>query len=671
MIAYLVVREGNKWRDVYRLTPGQVVTVGRAASNRIVLHDDVCSRLHCEFFQQGTDWYVRDLESRNGTVVDGQPVVGEQVLRAGQILQIGLCDLAFTYDLAQAFPQLERNDAPESETDPFLDATGFQGQSVVEPTIIHRRRQHRYATGKLVETADREKLSAGLAQLYRLALEMGAAGTEKRLAEVILAGLSAGTSADIGAVLLLSEPTSTVGDTADLNVVAYKTRGDTRYQRVSDSLSSIVLREREAVLARDVADDSRLVNRDSLGEIQAKSVICAPLRHGPTTYGLIHLYATSLDKKLEADDLEFTLAVADQGAVAIENLRRRESLADGLARVRDENTALREQLGVHSELVGDSPPLRALKEKINRIAPTDSTVLIRGESGVGKELVARAMHYSSHRRSGPFICMNCAALTESLLESELFGHEKGSFTGATGRKPGKFEQAHKGTLFLDEVGEMSLAIQAKFLRVLEGHVFERVGGSAPIQVDVRVVAATNRHLEQAVEQGTFRKDLYFRLHVMELTVVPLRERCSDVPALAMHFLEHFARKTNRPVKGFSPLALEKLTAYDWPGNVRELQHAVERAVILAPSEVVGAGDIQLSSIGSSQEFAATEGQPATAGEGIAGLPMTSLDEVEQIYILSVLERTGWNKSQAATVLGIERSTLDRKLKRYQVGRPDR
>jgi Nif-specific regulatory protein len=309
--------------------------------------------------------------------------------------------------------------------------------------------------------------------------------------------------------------------------------------------------------------------------------------------------------------------------------------------------------------------MRRLKDDIGRIGPTDATVLIRGESGVGKELVARAIHFNSRRKTGPFVCLNCAALSESLLESELFGHEKGSFTGATNRKIGKFEQVHKGSLMLDEVGEMSPAIQAKFLRVLEGHPFERVGGGESVKVDVRVVAATNRDLEEAVEKGQFRKDLYFRLQVVELRIDPLRERRDDIPALAEFFLEKFVAKTGRPLRGYSAEALEKLVDYDWPGNVRELQNTIERAVILSRGDVVEPQDVQLSRL--RREAGESRGETAP---GTGGGPLVSLDVLEQRYILQVLEHTAWNKTQAAQTLGIERSTLDRKLKRYQVGRPE-
>jgi Nif-specific regulatory protein len=665
MIAYLVVREGNKWRDVYRLTPGQVMTIGRAPTNRIVLHDEVCSRYHCEVFQNGSTWKIRDLQSRNGTLIGGEPVEGEVELKAGQVIEIGPCELAFTYDLSQAFPRSGSEMKVADETGPQTLDVLEMVPPPVEPTILHREAENPYVDGHRVDAVGRDRTSRELAQLYRLALDMGSAGNSKQLAEIVLSGLSSGTSADIGALLLLPNPVSSGEDPGELTLVAYRSSGERPYQKVSEYLSTTVLKSREAILARDVADDSLLVNRDSLGEIHAKSVICAPIRLGKQIYGLIHLYSTNPERKLEPDDLEYTLAVADQCAGALDNLLRQEKLADGLARVRNENLKLREQLGIESELVGDSASIQALKTKIGRIAPTDATVLIRGESGVGKELVARAIHFTSRRRNGPFVCMNCAALTESLLESELFGHEKGSFTGATSRKIGKFEQAHKGTIFLDEVGEMGPGIQSKFLRVLEGHPFERVGGNTPIQVDVRVVAATNRDLERAVEGGTFRKDLYFRLHVVEIVVDPLRDRLEDTEVLARHFLQGFTAKTGRNVRDFTPAALDKLAAYDWPGNVRELQNAVERAVILCLGELVGASDLQLSGLGGGEEHR------AAVAANTGGFGDITLEALEQQHILAVLDRTNWNKSHAAQILGIERSTLDRKLKRYQVSRPGR
>src|SRR5207247_2372339 len=256
-----------------------------------------------------------------------------------------------------------------------------------------------------------------------------------------------------------------------------------------------------------------------------------------------------------------------------------------------ENVQLRERLGVQSEIIGSSFAVARITQEIGRAAPSRATVLIRGESGVGKELVARAVHFSSPRRKGPFVCLNCAALSRSLLASELFGHEQGAFTGATQRKIGKFEAAHGGTLMLDEIGEMSPTIQAKFLRVLEGHPFERVGGSEAIRVEVRVIAATNRDLEKDVTEGKFRRDLYFRLHVVEIVVPALRKRVDDIAELARYFLRRFNDETGRRIRGFTPAAVEAMKQYRWPGNVRELKNVIERAVVLARTDSIDVEDL--------------------------------------------------------------------------------
>lgn len=679
--AYLVVRDGDKWKDVFRLTPGKVMTIGRAPTNRIVIRSEMSSRNHCEIFQAGLMWILRDLGSRNGTTVDGRRISGDWELEEGQTIQLGTCNIVFTHELA-------KNTQPGDDED-FDIESPTQTQDVIpipekdgkssEPEIISRRKRTRYSPTSTAQHAGADRFSQDLAQLWKLAVEMGSAKDEKKLADVVLDGLLAAIGADIGAILVLPKPMSAGAKPNQLRVVAYKSQGDRSYQTISKALSHMVLEDREAVLAKNVADDSKLSDRDSLDEIEARSVICAPIRNGELIYGLIHLYSTLSEESLAPEHLEFTLAVADQMALAFENVREKQSLAEGLARVRNENESLRNQLAIDTELVGNSPEMQQLKQQISRIAPTDATVLIRGESGVGKELVARAVHFGSDRRNGPFVCLNCAALSETLLESELFGHEKGSFTGATGRKPGKFEQAHRGTLFLDEVGEMSLSIQAKFLRVLEGHPFERVGGHESIHVDVRVVAATNRDLEHAVQEKLFRKDLYFRLFVVEITPLPLREHPSDIPVLANYFLHRFAKKTSRTLRGFTDEAIELLCQFNWPGNVRELQNCVERAVVLSTCDMVSASEIKLSGLRVSPATIPTPTvlvstkvsapNPSIAlGETVKS--EKSLDELEQHHILATLEKTNWNKSQTAAILGIERSTLDRKLKRYGVNRPD-
>lgn len=312
------------------------------------------------------------------------------------------------------------------------------------------------------------------------------------------------------------------------------------------------------------------------------------------------------------------------------------------------------------ELIGSSAVLAAMMEHVRHVAETDTTVLIRGESGVGKELVARAIHRFSRRydpaQRNRFVSVNCAALTESLLESELFGHERGAFTGAYDQKKGKFELSHKGTLLLDEIGEMSPSIQAKFLRVLEGHSFERVGGQRPISVDVRVIAATNANLEGAVQQGLFRTDLYFRLNVLSIEVPPLRSRVEDIPELAEYFLEKFARRAGRMPPKLTDEALRRLSHHRWPGNIRELRNMLERAVVLYRADRIDADQLQFANLPTNSDDASYEGM--------------SLEAVELQHILRTLRATQWNKSKTARILGIERSTLDRKLKRHDVQPPE-
>ena len=417
------------------------------------------------------------------------------------------------------------------------------------------------------------------------------------------------------------------------------------------------MREGEAVLARNVMGDSALGSRDSQGIIHTTSVICAPIRRGRRILGLIHLYSTNAARVPDPDELEFTLAVADTVAVALENLKRRQELAENLTQVRTENVQLRERLGVQGRMIGHSPAIQQVADEIGRAAASNATVLIRGESGVGKELVARAVHDSSPRRDHVFVCLNCAALSAELLASELFGHERGAFTGATERKIGKFEAAHKGTLMLDEIGEMSPGIQAKFLRVLEGHPFERVGGSKPVNVDVRVIAATNRDLEKDVAEGVFRRDLYFRLRVLEIVVPALRKRPEDIPLLADYFLAKYNAETGRKIRGFSPDAKEQLHHYLWPGNIRELKNVIERAVVLCRGQEIDQEDLLLTKL-------ATAGDTADAAAAEEEFLPASLADIERRYILATLNHTGWNKSRTANILGIERSTLDRKIRRY-------
>ena len=307
-------------------------------------------------------------------------------------------------------------------------------------------------------------------------------------------------------------------------------------------------------------------------------------------------------------------------------------------------------------IVGNSPAIRRMLEMIHTVAPSEATVLITGKSGTGKELVARAIHNQSRRKDGPWVAVNCAALTESLLESELFGHEKGAFTGADKRRDGRFLQADGGTLFLDEIGEISLLMQVKLLRAIQQREIQRVGGDATLKVDVRIVAATNRNLLDEVAAGRFREDLYYRLNVVSIQVPSLQERREDIPLLAEHFLKVFGERNRKDVKGFTPKAMDMLVKYPWPGNVRELENAVERAVVLLFGSTISERELPLAV---TQAYEREEASPpAVLPEG------ATLEEVEREAILRMLDSVGDNKSEAAKRLGISRKTLHTKLKRY-------
>jgi len=333
----------------------------------------------------------------------------------------------------------------------------------------------------------------------------------------------------------------------------------------------------------------------------------------------------------------------------------------GFSRLRDENQTLARAIDLRHDMVGSSPVLRGVLETVRRAAPTSATVLIRGESGVGKELVARMIHRNSLRARERFVQVNCAAIPDELIESELFGHEKGSFTGATDKQVGKFELADRGTIFLDEVGDMSMKTQAKVLRVLQEGEVERLGSSRTLKVDVRVIAATNKDLEEEIEKGLFREDLFFRLSVIPIFVPPLRERADDIPALVGHFAEQFTRENNFRAKRFTPDALAALQRGRWKGNVRELRNAIERVIIMTPGDVVAAADLP-ESVRAEAPAAAL---PEDRGER-SGTLREFKESAERAFLLEKLRENDWNISKTAETIGTPRSNLYKKLEQYNI-----
>ena len=418
--------------------------------------------------------------------------------------------------------------------------------------------------------------------------------------------------------------------------------GDTAVEKVKE-------RAYDAVLS-----DVRMARMDGI------SAIREILRHNPSIPVLVMTAWQSVETAVAA----LRLGAYDylEKPLDFELLHLTLERALNHTRLAAENRELREYISENpSGILGRSARMRELVEMV----PTEATVLITGESGTGKERVARAIQEASARRDKPFVTVNCAALTESLLESELFGHEKGAFTGADKRREGRFRQADGGTLFLDEIGELPLLLQAKLLRALQQGEVQRVGSDTPIIVDVRVIAATNRNLREEVNEGRFREDLYYRLNVIGVEVPPLRERREDIPLLATAFLERFALANRKEIKGFTPQAMDALLKYGWPGNVRELENAVERAAILCLGDYVSERELPLAvsnALKNGDEPSADAGQPAAEPESVG----MTLDELERAAILRTLQETGDNKSEAARRLGITRATLHNKLRRYDV-----
>ena len=409
----------------------------------------------------------------------------------------------------------------------------------------------------------------------------------------------------------------------------------------------------EAALAKYKASRYDLVLLDlKLPKLDGMSVLRGIMEHDPDALVIIITAFSTIDTAIEAIKLGAYHYVGKP--FRPEELMIVVNQAFERGRLVKENRKLQQELMrtfKFEGIVGDSPRMHSVLQLAAAVAPTDATVLIYGETGTGKELLARSIHFQSTRAAGPFVVVNCGAIPETLLETELFGHEKGAFTSAITSRVGRFERAQDGTIFLDEIGDMSVAMQVKLLRVLAERVIERVGGSKPIDVNARVIAATNKDLKKAIGEGHFREDLYYRLAVMPVELPPLRERKEDIQALAYHFLNKYAVAFGKRIKGFTPAAMKKLRSHQWPGNVRELEYAVQRVVILATKELIDVEEIWLD------EQAAPGGKFPKA---------FSLGEVERRHIDAVLKMTAWNLDEAARVLGIDRNALQGKMQEYNI-----
>jgi len=606
--------------------------LGRDADNHVHILDETASRHHARLRIVEGNVLLVDLGSNNGTYVNGDKV-GERVLRAGDQLLVGNTVFVFERD---------EDSGDEGRRPTVVLSEGKEEKLTVESSVDPREGTR--------APFKREALEEGvvrLQRLYDLAEACAGLGDPASLAERILAITCDTLQAGRGFFL--------VSDKGDLSCLAARGGGEGPLP-VSRTIVQQVLRDRRALLVSNAQEESALASKESVRAFKIGSVLAAPLLVRGECLGVVYLDArgakgapASWPCQFDAEDMNFLVAVARQAGVAWEVARR---LEVSHAQVKELS---RISIG-EIRVVGQSPKFREVLSTVEKVAPTGSTVLILGESGTGKELIAKRIHERSPRREGPFIAVNCAALVETLLEGELFGHEKGAFTGATERRKGKFELADGGTVFLDEIGEMSPNTQAKLLRVLEDRQFYRVGGSKPVTVDVRVIAATNRDLKAGMAKGTFREDLYYRLSVVSVPLPPLRERKDDVPQLAFHFLEVSRGETKKPVQGISNKAMDVLMGYGWPGNARELRNVIERAVVLSDKPVIDVEDLPLD----------LRHPSAPATRDTAPL---SIRDAERACILRALEATGWKKGEAAKLLGISWPTMNKKIGEYGIIEP--
>jgi transcriptional regulator with GAF, ATPase, and Fis domain len=607
--------------------PEGEVSIGREPSNQLSVFDPVLSRRHCLLIGKSGQVTLRDLGSQNGTYVNGMPVV-EQELHHGDQICVGNSLLLF----------LLEGDESRPATSPIVFTETVQD---VDSRFLLPSEDDLYirldkVIGGLPQAS---RLVRDLNTLMKIAKGIGSIHNVESLQWQLLGLIFDVVPAERGAVLLFDDP-------EDLSAAVAWDRvlGAGQPVEVSQTIVRQVARDRRGLVVSDVSVNKAIREIRTVSELGVCSLLCVPLVESGKVAGAIYLDTRKPAERFDENHLQVMTAVAGMASLALENARRWEHLEQ-------ENQDLRAEINLEHNMVGSGSRMRAVFEFIRRVAPTDSTVLILGESGTGKELVARALHRNSPRANRPYVAINCAAITETLLESELFGHERGAFTGANIQKKGKMEVAEGGTVFLDEVGELAPSLQAKLLRVLQEREFERVGGTRSIKLDIRVIAATNAQLPEKVKAGTFRSDLFYRLNVVALTMPALRERREDIPQLADYFITKASQKCNTRVRPLSVEARALLNSYDWPGNVRELENAIERALVLGSTSTILPEDLP--------EAILEAGLPVSTGATTYHLAIKNL---KRQLILQALQQAHGSYIQAANVLGLHPNSLLRLIR---------
>jgi len=607
--------------------PDGEATLGRDPMNAVPVVDPSVSRKHC-LLRREVDgrFQVKDLDSRNGTVVNGLPV-REQWLRHGDEIAIG--DSSFIFLLED-----EVRDTPASRVE-FDDSHPTSETRLIYPKDVVYLQPDRL----LRELPAGSQLARNLSALLKISRVLHAIRDLEELQAQLLDLIFEVVPASRGAILLAE------GAGQEFSALYARTReaGGAQLVRVSRTIARQVMKENVAILGGDVPT-GKLREVESLAVSEVRSLLCVPLTVFHRVIGCIYLDSTNAGNRFHEDHLQLMAAIAGVSAVALDNARR-------LQWLEQENQRLTTEISQEQSLLGEGARMKEIYQFLSKAAPTDSTVLIEGESGTGKELAARALHRNSPRHNKPFVAINCAAIPESLLESDLFGHERGAFTGAAVQKKGRLEVADGGVVFLDEIGELAPALQVKLLRVLQEREFERVGGTRTIKVDIRLIAATNRDLSEAVRTGQFRQDLYYRLAVVKVTMPPLRERKEDIPMLTRHFVQKYAKRCKVKARPVSREAMAALVNYDWPGNVRELENALERALVMGSSEMVLLEDLPESLA-----------EQAPAPELSEGKYHANLMELKKQLILEAVQQTRGNYIEAAAILGVHPNYLHRLIR---------
>jgi transcriptional regulator with GAF, ATPase, and Fis domain len=617
--AKLVVIGGELAGHVYSLET-TTVTFGRDSSNSIGVPDAALSRLHCVFSFEPDGWTVRDVGSSNGTFVNGRQVE-LHVLEDGDRIAAGSNLLLFAHDasaLARAVAFDE--DAPLTPTRRLaLQDVIYFGSGSAPPALNHG--------------------AEGLKALLAISTAIHAVRDEGQLHVKLLDLLFEALPVAEGVIL---RP----GANAELDIQAVRPVASPSLVHINSAVISRVMGEGVGILFTPTSGRTTAAEQVRPDDARVPSVVAVPLSVQGQLLGLIYL--TSRARAVFTDDhLQLAAAVARISSVAIDNLRR-------FGALERETERLQADLHLTCQMVGSSPAIAAVHTRIAKVARVDTTVLVTGETGTGKELAARAIHLNSTRARKPFVAINCAALTESLLESELFGHERGAFTGAVAQKKGRLELADGGTVFLDEVGELAFALQSKLLRVLQQRELERVGGTRTISVDLRILSATNRDLRAAVDAGTFRQDLYYRLNVVSIHVPPLRDRPGDIAMLARHFLAVYAPKSGRRITAISAQAMQRMLDYDWPGNVRELENAIERACVLGSSDQIQPEDLPETLIDTTS--------PPVEDSGLHACVLAA----KRRAVITAFHRAGGSYIETARLLGVHPNYLHRLIRNLKI-----